>query len=119
MLAHFCCSSMHNQSHKKNVSMNLFQKIQQLPLVSKFILNRYAPYRGAGIEIDKIDFNNYLDSIPAFICIIFMPLAYSISDGIVLGHLCYVIINILSGKFKRIKISMYILAAFFVLKFMM
>ena len=33
----------------------------------------------------KIDFNNYLDSIPAFICIIFMPLAYSISDGIVLG----------------------------------
>ena len=67
----------------------------------------------------KIDFNNYLDSIPAFICIIFMPLAYSISDGIVLGHLCYVIINILSGKFKRIKISMYILAAFFVLKFMM
>lgn len=36
----------------------------------------------------KIDFNNYLDSIPAFICIIFMPLAYSISDGIVLGHLC-------------------------------
>ncbi len=67
----------------------------------------------------KIDFNNYLDSIPAFICIIFMPLAYSISDGIVLGHLCYVIINILSGKFKRIKISMYILAAFFVLKFIM
>ena len=36
----------------------------------------------------KIDFNYYLDSIPAFICIIFMPLAYSISDGIVLGHLC-------------------------------
>ncbi|MBQ7851884.1 MAG: NCS2 family permease [Muribaculaceae bacterium] len=67
----------------------------------------------------KIDFNNYLDSIPAFICIIFMPLAYSISDGIVLGHLCYVIINILSGKFKRIKISMYIFAAFFVLKFIM
>lgn len=67
----------------------------------------------------KIDFNNYLDSIPAFICIIFMPLAYSISDGIVLGHLCYVIINILSGKFKRIKISMYILAVFFVLKFIM
>lgn len=67
----------------------------------------------------KIDFNNYLDSIPAFICIIFMPLAYSISDGIVLGHLCYVIINILSSKFKRIKISMYILAAFFVLKFIM
>jgi len=42
---------MHNHSRKKNVSMSLFQKIQKLPLVSKFILNRYAPYRGAGIEI--------------------------------------------------------------------
>lgn len=59
MPAHFCCSSMHNHSRKKNVSMSLFQKIQKLPLVSKFILNRYSPYRGAGIEIDKIDFNNY------------------------------------------------------------
>lgn len=59
MPAHFCCSSMHNHSRKKNVSMSLFQKIQKLPLVSKFILNRYAPYRGAGIEINKIDFNNY------------------------------------------------------------
>ncbi len=59
MPAHFCCSSMHNYTRKKNVSMSLFQKIQKLPLVSKFILNRYAPYRGAGIEIDKIDFNHY------------------------------------------------------------
>ena len=41
--------------------MSLFQKIQKLPLVSKFILNRYAPYRGAGIEIDKIDFNNFFE----------------------------------------------------------
>ncbi len=39
--------------------MSLLRKIQQLPLLSKFILNRYAPYRGAGIVIDEMDFANY------------------------------------------------------------
>lgn len=39
--------------------MSLLRKIQQLPLLSKFILNRYAPYRGAGIVIDEMDFTNY------------------------------------------------------------
>ncbi len=70
-------------------------------------------------SVMKIDFNNYLDAIPAFICIVFMPLAYSISDGIVLGHLSYVAINLICGKFKRVTISMYILAAFFMLKFLL
>ena len=39
--------------------MSLLRKIQSLPLVTKFILNRYAPYRGAGIEIDELDYANY------------------------------------------------------------
>src|SRR5690554_8138858 len=39
--------------------MSLLRKIQQLPSLSKFILNRYAPYRGAGIVIDEMDFANY------------------------------------------------------------
>ena len=52
-------------------------------------------------NIWKIDFFDYKESIPAFICMIFMPLAYSISDGILLGHLSYVIINLLSGNRKR------------------
>ena len=65
----------------------------------------------------KVNFSDYADAIPAFICIIFMPLAYSISDGIVLGHLSYVVINTCCGNFKKVSIGMYILAAFFLLKF--
>ncbi len=67
----------------------------------------------------KIDFNNYAESVPAFICIIMMPLTYSISDGIVLGHLSYIFINLCSGNYRKMTIGMYVLAAFFVLKFIM
>ena len=67
----------------------------------------------------KVDFNNYAEAVPAFICIIFMPLAYSISDGIVLGHLSYIFINLCSGNYKKMTVGMYILAAFFLLKFIL
>ena len=66
----------------------------------------------------KIDFNNYSEAIPAFICILFMPLSYSISDGIVLGHLSYIFINLCSGNYRKMSVGMYILAAFFLIKFM-
>ncbi len=69
--------------------------------------------------LSKIDFTNYLDAIPAFICIIFMPLAYSISDGIVFGHLSYVVINLCTGNYKRVSVGMLILAAFFLIKFLL
>ena len=65
----------------------------------------------------RINFKDYSEAIPAFICILLMPLTYSISDGIVLGHLSYVLINVLSGKRKKLTLGMYILAAIFVLKF--
>lgn len=65
----------------------------------------------------KVNFADYSEAIPAFICIIFMPLAYSISDGIVLGMISYVLINLITGKYKKLTIGMYILAAIFVLKF--
>lgn len=68
-------------------------------------------------SVVKIDFNNFSESVPAFLCIICMPLCYSISDGIILGHLCYVILNTLCGKWKKVTVGMYILAAMFVLKF--
>lgn len=67
----------------------------------------------------KVNFNEYSEAIPAFVCIIFMPLSYSISDGIVLGHLSYILINMLSGNFKKVKIGMYILGAFFLMKFIL
>ena len=66
----------------------------------------------------KIDFNDYAEAIPAFICVLLMPLTYSISEGIVLGHLSYIFINLLSGNYKKMTVGMYILAAFFLIKFL-
>lgn len=65
----------------------------------------------------KIDFSDFTESIPAFVCIIAMPFAYSISDGILLGMISYVALNLICGKFKKISIPMYILATLFVLKY--
>lgn len=65
----------------------------------------------------NIDFDNYTESIPAFITIIVMPLTYSIAEGIVFGMLSYVLLKVLTGKFKDISVVMVILAALFILKF--
>lgn len=67
--------------------------------------------------IKKIPFTDFTESIPAFICIILMPLTYSISHGILLGMISYVLLNMLCGKFKNITVTMYILAVSFVLKY--
>ena len=66
----------------------------------------------------KINFNDYAEAIPAFICVLLMPLTYSISEGIVLGHLSYIFINLLSGNYKKMTVGMYILAIFFLIKFL-
>ena len=66
----------------------------------------------------KINFNDYAEAIPAFICVLLMPLTYSISEGIVWGHLSYIFINLLSGNYKKMTIGMYILAIFFLIKFL-
>ena len=67
--------------------------------------------------IRSIPLDDYAESIPAFICIIMMPLAYSISDGILLGMISYVAINVLCGNFKRLTPMMYVLAVLFMLKY--
>ena len=64
----------------------------------------------------EIDFNDFSESVPAFLCIVCMPLCYSISDGIILGHLCYVFLNILCGKWKKVTIGMLLIAILFILK---
>lgn len=69
-------------------------------------------------SVQNVNFTDYSEAIPAFICILFMPLSYSISDGIVLGHLSYIFINLCSGNYRKTSIGMYILAVFFLLKFM-
>lgn len=67
-------------------------------------------------SIIKIPFNDFSESIPAFVCIIMMPLTYSISNGILLGMIAYVIINLICGNFKKTTPVMYILAVLFILK---
>lgn len=69
-------------------------------------------------SVVEINFREYSEAIPAFICFVMMPLCYSISDGIVLGMLSYVIINLCVGKYNKLSIGMYILSAFFLLKFL-
>lgn len=68
-------------------------------------------------SIVKIPFDDFSESIPAFICIIMMPLTYSISNGILLGMIAYVAMNLICGKFKKLSPAMYILAVLFILKF--
>lgn len=68
--------------------------------------------------VKTIDFTNYSEAIPAFICLIIMPLAYSISEGIAMGTICYVVLNLLSGNRKKLTVSMCILVLFFLLKYL-
>ncbi|TKG93400.1 NCS2 family permease [Puteibacter caeruleilacunae] len=69
--------------------------------------------------IMNIDLEDFTESIPAFFTIIMMPLTYSIAEGIVFGMLSYVVLKVLTGKFKDVSIVMYVLAALFILKFFM
>lgn len=67
----------------------------------------------------KIPFDDFTESIPAFVCIIMMPMTYSISNGILLGMIAYVLMNVVSGNYKKITPAMYILAVLFMLKFVL
>ena len=72
--------------------------------------------------LKDIEWDNYSESIPAFITALLMPLAYSISDGIMLGMISYVVLNAICGIFKReyirkISVTMWILAILFILRY--
>ena len=69
----------------------------------------------------KVDFNDFTEAIPAYIAVIAMPFMYSISEGIAMGVISYVVINLATGRAKEKKISalMYVLAVLFVLKYVM
>ncbi len=68
-------------------------------------------------EAGKIDYGNYLTSIPAFVCMVMMPLSGSISDGLMMGVIAYVLIHIFSGNWRNVNIGAYVLAALFILKY--
>ncbi len=65
----------------------------------------------------KLTSENYASAVPAYLCIIAMPLFYSISEGISIGVISYVIINMICGKARKINPVMYVLAVLFVLKY--
>ncbi len=67
--------------------------------------------------VTQIDFNDLTEAIPAYLCLLAMPLMYSISEGIAVGVISYVVINMVCGKAKKITPLMYILAVLFVCKY--
>ena len=69
--------------------------------------------------VKEIDWEDYSEAIPAFVTMLLMPLAYSISDGIMLGMISYVVINAFTGKFKKVSVTMWILAVLFVLRYVL
>lgn len=72
-------------------------------------------------SVTKVDFSDFTEAIPSYIAIIAMPFMYSISEGIAMGVISYVFINVITGNAKKKKISllMYILAILFVLKYVL
>lgn len=68
-------------------------------------------------EITRIDFDSMTEAVPAYLCLLTMPLLFSISDGIAVGVISYVVINLFSGKAKKITPLMYILAVLFICKY--
>ena len=67
--------------------------------------------------VKNIPWDDFSESIPAFVCIIMMPLSYSISNGILLGMITYVLMNIITGKRSKVTPVMIILAILFILKY--
>ena len=68
-------------------------------------------------QIKNVTFDDFSESIPAFVCMLMMPLTYSISNGILIGMITYVLMNMICGKFKKLSPAMYILAILFILKY--
>ncbi|TJX65946.1 NCS2 family permease [Soehngenia saccharolytica] len=67
-------------------------------------------------QVGEIDFKDYTEAVPAFLTIVMMPFAYSIAQGIVFGMVSYVLIKLLTGRYKEVSAVMWILAILFILK---
>ncbi len=65
----------------------------------------------------KVDFEDYLNSIPAYIAILAMPFTYSISEGICLGVISWTVLNFFSERRKNISPLMYVLTILFLAKY--
>ncbi|MBO4899465.1 MAG: NCS2 family permease [Lachnospiraceae bacterium] len=67
--------------------------------------------------VAEIDFKDLTEAVPAYLALVAMPILYSISDGIAVGIISYVVINVCCGKAKKVSPLMYVLAVLFVLKY--
>ncbi len=65
----------------------------------------------------KVDMNDLASAVPAFLALVMMPLTYSISNGIGIGAIAYVLISLFTGKYKKKDIPITVIAALFVLRF--
>ena len=70
-------------------------------------------------QVSKIEWDNILEAIPAFICIFAMAFMYSISEGICFGIISYTVLNVAAGKAKQVTPLMYILTVVFILKYVL
>lgn len=68
-------------------------------------------------DVSKLHLGDFADAVPAFVCIVLMPLTYSISDGILMGLITYVLLRIFAGRYRELKLGMIVLAVLFVLKY--
>lgn len=68
-------------------------------------------------SVIKVDFSDLTEAVPAYLCMLAMPLMYSIAEGIAMGVVSYVVINLLCGKAKKITPLMYVLAILFICKY--
>lgn len=65
----------------------------------------------------KIDWKDPIEALPAFITMVVMPFCFSISDGILIGLICYVLLNAFFGNFKNITPTMWVLSVLFILRY--
>ena len=68
-------------------------------------------------DVSKLHLGDFADAVPAFVCIALMPLTYSISDGILMGLITYVLLRLFAGRYRELKLGMIVLAVLFVLKY--
>ena len=68
-------------------------------------------------DVSKLHLGDFADAVPAFVCIALMTLTYSISDGILMGLITYVLLRIFAGRYRELKLGMIVLAVLFVLKY--
>ena len=70
-------------------------------------------------EIQHVSFDDYTDVIPAFLTVFMMPVTFSIAEGLAFGFVSYVLLKVITGRFREVHWITYLIAAAFILNFWM